>query len=158
LILSWGSFCAISRTAGLSSLLWHRKTSKTSVLESCPFTQRQFYGRTRPDDNKLRSLRVSIPTGSIIPTPEQKRPPPEGVIGLTMSCPFTIASIMDTLNAVGTAAKCAGVECAVLSEQTGLRGCILRKESWAGNGHPAAAEPGMWLGHLVLRVIKPRGR
>src|ERR1700736_6659233 len=41
----------ISRTAGLSSLLWHRNTSKISALESCPFTQRQFYRETRAEDN-----------------------------------------------------------------------------------------------------------
>ena len=43
LMPSLTNFCAISRTAGLSSLLWHRKTSKISALGSCPFTQRQFY-------------------------------------------------------------------------------------------------------------------
>ena len=41
---------------------------------------------------------------------------------------------MDALNAVDTAA-----ECAVLSEQSGLRGCILQNESWAENGHRATA-------------------
>jgi hypothetical protein len=77
LIPSLTNCCAISRTAGLSSLLWHRKTSKISVLGSWPFTQRQFYGKTRPDDNKLRRLRISIPSGSVIPTPEQKQPVPD---------------------------------------------------------------------------------
>src|SRR5262245_5949922 len=43
LIFSSDSFCAISRTAGLSSLLWHRKTSKISALESSVFTQREYY-------------------------------------------------------------------------------------------------------------------
>lgn len=64
--------------------------------------------------------------------------------GLRCSCILTSASISDAFNLVGTAA-----ECAVLSEQSGLRGCILQNESWAENGHRAAAEPGMWLGHRV---------
>jgi hypothetical protein len=53
------------------------------------------------------------------------------------------ASVMDALNAIGVAAECAWAECAVLSEQTGLRGCIFGNESWAENGHPAATESGM---------------
>jgi hypothetical protein len=56
---------------------------------------------------------------------------------------------MDALNAGGTAAECTSAECAVFSEQPCLRGCILGKASWAENGHRAAAEPGMWLGHRV---------
>jgi len=35
-------------------------------------------------------------------------------------------------------------------QTTTLRGCILRKGSWVGNGARPAAEPGMWLGHVVL--------
>jgi hypothetical protein len=36
----------ISRTVGLSSLLWHMNTSKISALESCAFTKSQFYRGT----------------------------------------------------------------------------------------------------------------
>ena len=48
LMPSLTNFCEISRTSGLSSLLWHRKTSKISALESCALTRKQFYRKTRP--------------------------------------------------------------------------------------------------------------
>ena len=38
-MFSWDSFCAISQAAGLSSLLWHRKTSKISALVFCSLTK-----------------------------------------------------------------------------------------------------------------------
>src|SRR5208337_5615018 len=50
------NFCAITRTAGLSSLLWHRNTSKISALESCPFTQRRFYRETCVEDKSTSPL------------------------------------------------------------------------------------------------------
>src|SRR5215471_8563929 len=47
LMPSLTNFRAISRTAGLSSLLWHRKTSKISALESRSLTKKLLYRKER---------------------------------------------------------------------------------------------------------------
>jgi hypothetical protein len=58
--------------------LWHRNTSKISALESCPFTQRQFY-RGNERRRQINFARIRTSTSSRIGHRdiEPKRPVPD---------------------------------------------------------------------------------
>jgi hypothetical protein len=58
------NFFKISRAAGLSLLLWHRNTSQISALESCPFTQKQFYRETCVEDKPTSPMNESNCSGN----------------------------------------------------------------------------------------------
>ena len=120
LMPSLANFFEISRTAGLSSLLWHRNTSKISALESCPFTQRQFYGETCWKTNQLRRFRASTSSHSVIPTSNKNGLRPTIMQSVCpIHCIFTSTSIMDALNAGGIGAECGNED---FSEKPGLMG------------------------------------
>lgn len=75
------------------------------------------------------------------------------VIGLT-NTPYLHQRVeYGWAHAVGTAAKCAGVRMRCFIRTIRLKRLHPRKIVLAENGHRPVAGPGMWHGHLVLRVI-----